>query len=69
MKYRKKILSHNIKVSFNDLIVRAVSYSLKKVPIMNSTVINNNTQQNQNVDISIAVATDKGLFTPIVKGI
>lgn len=67
MKYRKMILSHNIKVSFNDLIVRAVCYALKKVPILNSTVVNEKTQKNDNIDISIAVATDKGLFTPIVK--
>jgi hypothetical protein len=56
-------------VSVNDFIVRAVALALVDVPRANSQW---DASQGEivpcpSVDISIAVATDKGLITPIVK--
>ncbi len=56
------------KVSVNDLIVKAVALALKKVPKANSSWQEEAILQYNNIDISIAVATDDGgLITPIVR--
>jgi pyruvate dehydrogenase E2 component (dihydrolipoamide acetyltransferase) len=55
--------------SVNDLIVRASALALRQVPAVN-TVYDGRTQQftvSPTVDISVAVATETGLITPIVK--
>ena len=56
------------KISYNDYFIKALALSLKKVPSMNSIWNNDGSvTQFRNVDISVAVATDNGLFTPIIK--
>ncbi len=57
----------NDKVTINDLIIKAVAFSMKKFPDINSSWIDNKILKYSNVDISIAVALDDGLITPIVK--
>ncbi len=57
----------NNKVTINDLIIKAVAFSMKKFPDINSSWIDNKILKYSNVDISIAVALDDGLITPIVK--
>lgn len=59
-----------MKVSVNDFIIKASALALMSVPQVNTTwdvkkeeVVS----YGYNADISIAVATDKGLITPIVK--
>ncbi|CAF0861311.1 unnamed protein product [Didymodactylos carnosus] len=54
------------KVSVNDFIIKAVAYSLRQVPQMNGIYENDNLKLHSTVDISVAVATDSGLITPIV---
>lgn len=58
-----------MQVSVNDFIVRAVALALVDVPRANSQWDESSQQivPCPGVDISIAVATDKGLITPIVK--
>jgi len=55
------------KVSVNDLIIKAVAMSLKKVPEANSSWSDESVAIYNNIDISVAVAIDGGLITPIVK--
>ena len=56
------------KISFNDYFIKALALSLKKVPSMNANWNNDGSVTEFNyVDISVAVATDNGLFTPVVK--
>ncbi|CAF0993648.1 unnamed protein product, partial [Didymodactylos carnosus] len=55
------------KVSVNDFIIKAVAYALRQVPQMNGTYENDNLKLHSTVDISVAVATDAGLITPIVQ--
>lgn len=57
----------NSKVTINDLVIKAVALSMRKFPEINSSWISNKILKYSNVDISIAVALDDGLITPIVK--
>ncbi|NSM56693.1 pyruvate dehydrogenase complex dihydrolipoamide acetyltransferase [Wolbachia endosymbiont of Atemnus politus] len=57
----------NNKVTINDLVIKAVAFSMKKFPNVNSSWIDNKILRYANVDISIAVALEDGLITPIVK--
>ncbi|MDC0140977.1 2-oxo acid dehydrogenase subunit E2 [Pelagibacteraceae bacterium] len=65
---RKKINENNsIKVSFNDLIVKAISLAMKKNPNTNVYWQNDKIFKLNDIDVSVAVAIDEGLITPIIK--
>ena len=55
------------KVSVNDFIVKASALALKQVPAVNASWTDTAILQYNTVDISIAVALDGGLITPIVR--
>ncbi len=55
------------KLSVNDFIIKATALALKKVPTANASWSDEAIMQYNNVDISVAVAIDGGLITPIVK--
>lgn len=55
------------KLSVNDFIIKASALALKKVPEANASWSDEAILQFNNVDISVAVAIDGGLITPIVK--
>lgn len=55
------------KISVNDLIIKATAMALKKVPEANSSWTDEAVLIYNNIDISVAVAIDGGLITPIVK--
>ncbi len=55
------------KISVNDMIIKAVAMSLHKVPEANSSWTDEAILIYNNVDISVAVAIDGGLITPIIK--
>jgi len=55
------------KISVNDMIIKAVAMALKKVPLANSSWSDDGVIVYNNVDISMAVAIDGGLITPIIK--
>ncbi len=56
------------KVSFNDLIVRASALALRAVPESNASWIDGQIVLYGRVDISIAVAIEDGLVTPVIRG-
>ena len=58
-----------LQVSVNDFIVRAAALALQQVPSANAFWDSQAEQVRAggNVDVAVAVATDKGLITPIVK--
>ncbi|MGO3889579.1 MAG: pyruvate dehydrogenase complex dihydrolipoamide acetyltransferase [Paenalcaligenes sp.] len=55
------------KVSVNDLIVKAVAVTLQAMPEMNVSWTEDALLQYHDVDISVAVSTDAGLITPVVR--
>jgi len=55
------------KISVNDLIIKATSMALKKVPEANSSWHDDAILIYNNIDIAMAVAIDGGLITPIIK--
>ena len=57
------------KVSVNDMIIKAASSALIKVPQANASWENENTRYFKNTNISVAVAIDGGLITPIIKNV
>ncbi|GFN89440.1 acetyltransferase component of pyruvate dehydrogenase complex [Plakobranchus ocellatus] len=54
------------KISVNDFIIKASALACKKVPEANSAWMGDFIRQYNTMDISVAVATDNGLITPIV---
>ncbi len=72
LKVRKAINSKSndeYKISVNDMIIKASSAALLKVPKANASWENENTKYFNNTNISVAVAIDGGLITPIVKNV
>jgi pyruvate dehydrogenase E2 component (dihydrolipoamide acetyltransferase) len=55
------------KLSVNDFILKASALALKKVPAANASWSDEAILMYNNIDISVAVAIDGGLITPIVK--
>lgn len=58
-----------IKISVNDFIVKAVGAALMDVPEANVVWNPDAMQKFESADISVAVATDGGLLTPVVRGV
>ena len=56
------------KLSVNDFIIRAVALALKKVPAANVQFAGDKMYWYERADISVAVAVDGGLVTPVVRG-
>jgi pyruvate dehydrogenase E2 component (dihydrolipoamide acetyltransferase) len=57
------------KVSLNDLVVKAVAAAHERVPEMNVTWTDDAVRRYRTVDVSVAVATDRGLMTPVVRDV
>jgi pyruvate dehydrogenase E2 component (dihydrolipoamide acetyltransferase) len=55
------------KISFNDLIVKAVASSLRQHPAINSSWLGNTIRFNHNINIGVAVAVPDGLFVPVIR--
>ncbi|KFP29207.1 hypothetical protein N325_08218, partial [Colius striatus] len=63
------LFADDIKVSVNDFIIKATAVTLKQMPDVNAAWDGEVCRQLQSIDISIAVATDRGLITPIIKDV
>lgn len=55
------------KISVNDLVILAVAKALKEVPNANASWDEAGIHYYNNVDVSVAVAIDSGLITPVIK--
>ncbi|CAA0814417.1 Dihydrolipoyllysine-residue acetyltransferase component 1 of pyruvate dehydrogenase complex-mitochondrial [Striga hermonthica] len=70
LSFRKNLKAkYDVKVSVNDIVIKAVAIALRNVPEANAYWDSNKGEMVlcDSVDISIAVATEKGLMTPIVR--
>lgn len=65
---RKKINeTSQVKISFNDIILKACASALRKHPMVNSSLIENKIRKNHHIHIGVAVAVDEGLLVPVIK--
>jgi len=58
-----------VKTSVNDWVVKAVGHALMAVPGANVIWTDTAMRQFDHADISVAVATEGGLYTPVVRGV
>ncbi|MDF7812268.1 pyruvate dehydrogenase complex dihydrolipoamide acetyltransferase [Hymenobacter sp. YC55] len=56
-----------VKLSFNDLVIKAAAVALKQHPAVNSSWLGDKIRQNKVVNIGVAVAVDEGLLVPVVR--
>ncbi len=56
-----------VKISFNDLVIKACAMALRKHPAVNSSWMGDFIRQNHHIHIGTAVAVDEGLIVPVVK--
>lgn len=61
-------MSDDYKISVNDFVIKACAAALMKVPAANVQFMGDTMRQFKRADISVAVAIDGGLITPVVKG-
>lgn len=55
------------KLSVNDFVIKASAVAMRRVPMVNATWTDEAIRLYDNVDVAIAVATDGGLITPIIR--
>ncbi len=67
VKINALLAPRGIKVSVNDLIIKAAAVALKQVPAANASFTPAGIAMHHNADIAVAVAIDGGLITPIVR--
>ena len=56
-----------VKISFNDMIVKATSMALRKHPAVNSSWMGDVIRQYQHIHIGVAVAIEDGLIVPVIR--
>ncbi len=56
-----------VKVSVNDFVIKSLAGALRRVPGANASWTDEGIRLYKNVDVSVAVALDGGLITPVVK--
>ncbi|HEX2915154.1 MAG TPA: dihydrolipoamide acetyltransferase family protein [Chloroflexia bacterium] len=70
LKWRQTInqalAAEGVKVSVNDLIVKASAKALRKLPSINSGFVDNKIRLYKRVNVAIAVALESGLVTPVI---
>jgi pyruvate dehydrogenase E2 component (dihydrolipoamide acetyltransferase) len=70
-RFRDEVLEEHgsdetVRISYNDIIVLATSRALKRFPIMNATLVDEEIRFNQGVNMGIAVALEQGLIVPVL---
>lgn len=65
---RKAMLEYSpVKISVNDIIIKAVAAALRKNPAANSSWLGDKIRYNHHINIGVAVAIEDGLIVPVVK--
>ena len=58
---------NEVKISFNDIVIKAAAAALKQHPKVNSSWLGDKIRYNEHVNIGVAVAVDEGLLVPVVR--
>ena len=56
-----------VKISFNDLVVKACAVALRKHPAVNSSWMGDFIRQNNHINVGVAVAVGQALFVPVIR--
>ncbi|MCC6691138.1 MAG: 2-oxo acid dehydrogenase subunit E2 [Bacteroidia bacterium] len=56
-----------VKISYNDIIIKAVAGALRKHPKVNASSIGDVIRYNHHIHIGVAVAVEEGLLVPVVR--
>ncbi len=56
-----------VKISFNDIVLKAVAVALKQHPKVNSSWLGDKIRINHHVNIGVAVAVEEGLLVPVIR--
>jgi len=56
-----------VKISFNDLVVKATALALRQHPAVNASWLGDKIRRNHHIHIGIAVAIEDGLIVPVVR--
>lgn len=56
-----------VKISFNDMVLKATALALKQHPKVNSSWLGDKIRYNHHVNIGVAVAVEDGLLVPVVR--
>jgi pyruvate dehydrogenase E2 component (dihydrolipoamide acetyltransferase) len=56
-----------VKISFNDMVIKAVSAALTKHPMVNASWMGDKIRKNHHVHIGMAVAVEEGLLVPVIR--
>lgn len=70
-KHKEEVLEkHGLKMGFMGPVARASALALQKIPAVNASIENEDTIVYRDyIDLSVAVATPKGLVTPVLRNI
>ncbi len=64
---QQEAVGEEIRVSINDLIVKAVATALRRMPEINVSFAGDALVRHGHVNVGVAVATDRGLIVPVVR--
>jgi pyruvate dehydrogenase E2 component (dihydrolipoamide acetyltransferase) len=56
-----------VKISFNDMVIKAAAAALKQHPYVNSSWLGDKIRLNKQINIGVAVAVEDGLLVPVVR--
>ncbi|MEQ8241817.1 pyruvate dehydrogenase complex dihydrolipoamide acetyltransferase [Fulvivirga sp.] len=56
-----------VKISFNDIVIKAVAAALRQHPKINSSWLGDKIRYNKHIHIGVAVAVDEGLLVPVIR--
>ncbi len=56
-----------VKISFNDMVLKATALALKQHPKVNSSWLGDSIRYNHHINIGVAVAVEDGLLVPVVR--
>jgi pyruvate dehydrogenase E2 component (dihydrolipoamide acetyltransferase) len=57
----------SVKISFNDIVLKAVAVALRQHPNVNSSWLGDKIRYNEHINIGVAVAVEDGLLVPVVR--
>lgn len=66
VRLREQLKAADVKISYNDIVIRCTAKALTEFPMMNATMDDTYITTKDYVNIGMAVATDTGLLVPVI---